>query len=100
MKPQTRRSRMKKQLGKEFKAKVALAALREDRTLAELAGHFGVHPIQISRWKKQAAEGLARIFLGKRANGQRDHAELVSELYKKIGQLEMENDWLKKKLSL
>jgi transposase-like protein len=91
---------MKKQLGKEFKAKVALAALREDRTLAELAGHFGVHPIQISRWKKQAAEGLAGIFLGKRANGQRDHAELVSELYKKIGQLEMENDWLKKKLSL
>lgn len=91
---------MKKQFGKEFKAKVALAALREDRTLAELSAHFEVHPIQISRWKRQAAEGLAEIFAGKRANGRREERELASELYKKIGQLEVENDWLKKKLSL
>lgn len=76
---------MKKQFGKEFKAKVALAALREDQTLAELAGHFGVHPVQISRWKNQAAEGLAGLFSGKRMKGQTDQAELVSELYKKSG---------------
>lgn len=93
--------RTRKHFDNEFKAKAALAALREDRTLAELAGHFGVHGNQISRWKRIVIEALPDIFSGKRANGRNpDQEELVAELYKKIGELEMEKDWLKKKLSL
>ncbi len=85
-----------KRFDKEFKAKVALAALREDRTLAELASHFGVHCNQISRWKSQAIAGLAEIYSGKHDKGHTDQDGLVAELYKKIGELEVEKDWLKK----
>ena len=91
---------MRRQFSSELKAKVALAALKEDMTMAELSSHFEVHPIQISRWKKEAAEGLAGVFTKRNGNGEVDQADVVSELYKKIGQLEVENDWLKKKLSL
>lgn len=94
--------RTRKYFDSEFKSKAALAALREDRTLAELASHFGVHGNQISRWKRIVIEALPEILSGKRGNGRRDPEQegLVAELYKKIGELEMEKDWLKKKLSL
>ena len=87
----------RKRFDKEYKAKVALAALREDRTLAELSSQFGTHGNQISRWKSQAIAGLAEIFSGKHENGHTDQEGLMTELYKKIGELEMEKDWLKKK---
>lgn len=91
---------VRKHFDSEFKAKTALAALREDRTLAELSSHFGVGGNQISRWKGIAIEALPEIFSSKRANGKNpDQALLIGELYKKIGELEMEKDWLKKKLS-
>lgn len=91
----------RKHFDNEFKAKVTLAALREDRTLAELASHFGVHGNQISRWKRLAVDVLPEIFSSKRSNGRNaDQEGLVAELYQKIGELEMEKDWLKKKLSL
>lgn len=94
--------RMKKHFDSEFKAKAALAALREDRTLAELASHFGVHANQISRWKRIVIEALPEILAGRRGNGRHglEQEGLVADLYKKIGELEMEKDWLKKKLSL
>ena len=94
--------RTRKHFDSEFKAKAALAALREDRTLAELASHFGVHGGQISRWKRIVIEALPEILAGKRGNGRNNPEQdgLVAELYKKIGELEMEKDWLKKKLSL
>lgn len=92
--------RIRKRFDKEFKAKVALAALKEDRTLAELASHFGVHSNQISQWKRQVMAGLAEIFSGKHDNGHADQEGLLAELYKKIGELEMEKDWLKKKSCL
>lgn len=93
--------RTRKHFDNEFKAKAALAALREDRTLAELASHFGVHGNQISRWKRIVIEALPDILAGKRGNGPNpDQEGLAAELYKKIGELEMEKDWLKKKLSL
>lgn len=91
---------MRKRFEKEFKAKVALAALKEDRTLAELASHFGVHGVQISQWKRQALSGLAEIFSGKQGNRRADQDGLVAELYQKIGELEMQKDWLKKKSCL
>ena len=93
--------RVKKHFDREFKAKVALAALKEDRTMAELASHFGVHGTQVGQWKKMALEGLPGIFSGKKGVGQdQDQEALLAELYKKIGQLEVEKDWLKKKAML
>lgn len=84
-----------------YKAKVALAALREDRTLAELSSQLGVNGNQISRWKRIAIEALPGIFADKKANGRHPEQEaLIAELYRKIGELEVEKDWLKKKLSL
>ena len=90
---------MKKHFDSGFKAKVALAALKEDRTMAELASHFGVHGTQVGQWKKMAMEALPGVFSGKKGLGQNQEA-LLAELYKKIGQLEVEKDWLKKKAML
>lgn len=86
----------------EFKAKVALAALREDRTKSELGSEYGVHPIQIGLWKKTAVRGLPRLFEGKIISGSQDKEQkaLIEKLYGKIGEVEVENDWLKKKLGL
>lgn len=85
---------------KEFKAKVAVAALKEDRTLSELGSAYGVHPIQIGRWKKTALEELPRVFEGKISDDGREQKILIDRLYGKIGEIEVENDWLKKKLGL
>lgn len=90
--------KVKKHFGSEFKAKMALLALREDRSLAELASTHGVHSVQISRWKKQAQEKLSMVFSGKLV--QCEHKELIDKLYRQIGELTVENDWVKKKLGL
>lgn len=91
---------MKKNHTKEFKAKVAVAAMREDRTLSELASTYVVHPIQIGKWKKAALERLPRVFDGKGSPEERERQALIERLYGKIGEIEVENDWLKKKLGL
>lgn len=84
----------------EFKAKVAVAALRGDRTLSELAAAFEVHPIQIAKWKKQAVTALPEVFATRRDTEGDDHETLKAALYQEIGQLKMELDWLKKKHDL
>lgn len=84
----------------EFKARVAVAALRQDRTLAELAQAFGVHPGQITLWKKQAQGALPEIFSRRRDAEAARREELVARLYQQIGQLKVELDWLKKKSGL
>jgi transposase-like protein len=80
-----------------LKAKVALEAIKNERTIAEIASEYGVHPNQITKWKKQALEDLPKIFSGKRERTDRDAQELVAQLYQQIGQLKVELDWLKKK---
>jgi transposase-like protein len=88
-------STMRNRRSPEFKAKVALEALKERRSINEIAGEMEVHPVQVSQWKKIAGDGLAELFSKPRKN---DASEaLVSRLYQEIGQLKVELDWLKKK---
>jgi transposase-like protein len=82
-----------------FKAQVAVAAVKGDKTIAELAGLHGVHPTLIHAWKKQLLGGAEGVFDGGvRPSGQRDE-ELQSKLYEEIGRLQAELTWLKKKLA-
>src|SRR5499427_4164091 len=80
-----------------FKAKVALAAMRGDRTVADLAGEFGVHPNQIYNWKKQLLDGAVSVFEGG-ASAEAANEAQVDLLYRQIGQLKVENDFLARKL--
>jgi putative transposase len=82
-----------------FKARVALEAAKQSRTLAELSGTYQVHSVQISKWKKQLLDGAESLF---RDGRRRDHDEgqaLQAELYEQIGRLNMEVEWLKKKVA-
>lgn len=91
---------MKKSFSPEFMAKVALAAIKEEATIAELSSKYEVHKTQIGNWRKQAMEGVVEIFKGKRDKSKKDNEKLVEELYCQIGQLKVENEWLKKKSAL
>lgn len=88
----------KRRFGKEFKAKVALAAIKGDKTSAELSSMYEVHSTVINRWAKLAREQMPLIFTEKEERDQ-DKEKLIEELYKRIGELSIENDWLKKKLN-
>ncbi len=81
-------------LSTAFKKKVALAALRGDKTLQDLAAHYQVHPNQISQWKRQAIEGLDGIFNSKSDHRARDMDGEIKELHAKIGELTMVNSFL------
>jgi len=80
----------------EFKAKVAVEAVKGVRTLSELSSVFKVHPTVIGHWKRQLVDGAAGIFGGGNGTGPKSEEELTAPLYEKIGRLEVEVDWLKK----
>jgi transposase len=86
----------RKRYGAEFKAKVALEAIRGELTLAELASRHGIHPTMIATWKRQAIEGMAATFSGKSEAVQAMSEAEVSKLHAKIGQLVVERDFLSK----
>jgi transposase-like protein len=82
----------------EFKARVALAALRGDKSIQEIATRHKVHPNQVSSWKRQALDGLGEVFSNGSNNAHRDHESEVRDLHAKIGELTVVNDFLTKGL--
>lgn len=80
-----------------FKTKVVLEALKERQTLQELAEKFKLHPNQITTWKKEFLTNADQAFMENNAK-EKDHEKEKDELYKQIGQLQVENNWLKKKV--
>ena len=81
-----------------FKAKVALEALKGEETIAQLGSRFEVHPSQVRKWKREVDEGAAGLFGGDQAQKKKDDQALVAQLYRQIGQLKVENDFLARKL--
>ena len=87
----------RKKYSAQLKAKVALEAVKGNKTINEISGEFGGHPTQIQQWKKQLLEELPNIFSKKRASEAKEAEELKAQLYQQIGQLKVELDWVKKK---
>lgn len=88
---------MRKNHEAAFKSKVALEALKGDRTMAELSSEYGVHPNQIRQWRQKLVDELPGVFSDRRQKNDKEAEEVTSELYRQIGQLKVELDWLKKK---
>jgi putative transposase len=82
-----------------FKARVALEAAKQTRTIAELAKAYQVHPVQISQWKKQLLDGVEAIFRDGCRREREEGQAIQAELYEKIGRLNMEIEWLKKSVA-
>lgn len=78
-----------------FKARVALEAIRGEKTIAQIATEYGVHPNQIRQWRQKLLEELPQLFSDRRKSSEKDGEELQAELYRQIGQLKVELDWLK-----
>ena len=87
----------RKRIEAGLKAKVALAAVREDCTASQLASKFGVHATQIGHWKRRLVEGAVELFSDDRRREKEDQQALIADLFEQIGRLQMEQAWLKKK---
>ena len=88
---------VRKQHPAEFKAQVAVEAIRGYQTLNEVASQYGVHPVQVAQWKRQALAALPEVFASRRARAAEEAEALQARLYQEIGQLKVELDWLKRK---
>ena len=91
---------MRKKYPPSFKAKVDLEGIREQKTSAELASQYQVHPGQIRHWKAIALKGLLDLFSDRGKGKEEDNETLIAELYRQIGQQKVDLDWLKKKSGL
>ena len=89
--------RTRRNFSLEFKAKLALKALKERSTIAEIAQKCDVHPVQVSKWKKELRDNIGEVFKNPNKSDEKQRELEQAKLYEKIGRLEMELDWLKKK---
>jgi putative transposase len=89
--------RKRRVFGGLFRAKVALAAVKGDKTLSQLADQFEVHANQVSAWRKELVERAAELFEDRRRRQRDEESASQEELYQQIGRLKMEVEWLKKK---
>lgn len=87
----------RKRYSAEMKAKIALEAIKGQKTANEIAAEYGVHPTQIAQWKKQALDGLPDLFSLGKSKQEQSEEELIASLYQQIGQLKVQVDWLEKK---
>jgi len=83
-----------------FKAKVVVEAIKEQKTIAEISSQFGIHSTQITKWKQKALVGLTELFSDRSVKVKASDDELIRSLYEQVGQLTVENGWLKKKIGL
>ena len=90
----------RKQYSAAFKARVAIEAIRGEKTLSQLGSQFKVHPIQIAKWRKSAMEQLAELFVDGRTRKGAPVETGHDALYEEIGRLKFELDWLKKKVGM
>ena len=90
-------SSMRKNHDAAFKAKVALEALKGEKTMAQISSEYGIHVNQIRQWRQKLLEVLPGLFSDRRQKKDKETEEMTSELYRQIGQLKVELDWLKKK---
>lgn len=91
---------MRKKFEAGFKARVAVEAIKGEKTLAQISSEYGVQANQISKWKQELLKGAVEFFGKKNGKPDNGQAEKIENLYKSIGELKVENDWLKKKLAL
>jgi transposase len=89
---------MKKKHDSKFKARVALEAIKGEKTIAEIASEYGVHPNLVGQWKQRVMENLPDIFEKKDNEKNRETKKILDDLYREIGVMKIENDFLKKKL--
>jgi transposase-like protein len=87
----------RKRYSADLKAKIALEAIKAQKTANEIATEYGVHPSQIAQWKKQALDGLPDLFSTRASDQAKKEEELIARLYQQIGQLKVQVDWLEKK---
>lgn len=91
-------TKIRKRHGGAFKAKVAFEAIKENKTLNEIAKEFSIHPLQVGKWKKELIEHASELFIDHRLQNSKMESEiLIKSLYEQIGKLKVENDFLKKK---
>src|SRR5467141_1655984 len=95
------KSRQRRSFSAEMKARIALLeAIKEQKTIQEIASHYGVHPSQVTNWKRTAIQGASELFADRRSQPDTSEEALKAELCQQIGQLQVELDWLKKKSGL
>jgi transposase len=87
---------IRRKLSPAFKAKVAVEALREQKTIPQIASQNGIHSSQVQKWKKDLKDGILEIFTNGKRRQDTAKDELIEELYKQIGKLQVELDWIKK----
>lgn len=83
-----------------FKAKVALEAVKQTKTIPALASDFGIHPTQVTTWKSKLEKDASLLFTDPRKKADQDKDQLIQDLYKQVGKQSIQIDWLKKKLGI